>query len=606
MKRVFPLLLLLSLSCQSSPKSLPLPERVEIGSKIENVSFTDIRYLRRTLDDFGEQKGIVLVFTTTGCPVANRYLPRLARMEKKYRKKGIQFVAVNVGSGDSVVDMASSMVEHKVGFPVVKDWDGEVAKAVGARRTPEVVLLDGDRILRYRGHVDSQYRVGGVSSSPGRADLREAIEDLLAGREIEVTETEVDGCKINFLTPALPETPITFTEHVAPIVQKNCQSCHRPGGEAPFSLTTYASLQRRAEMVAEVVREERMPPWFADPRHGSFRNSSRMSPEDRQTIVDWVKGGLVKGDPSHMPAPIRWKRAKWKIAKPDLVLTVPKPVKVPADGYIPYQYASLHRTGVAGLFPYVFPEDTWIEEVQIKAQNTKVLHHANLGFIIPGKQKGKAVDGEGNFITGQVPGGSPMQLEQGVGFMIPKGAVLALQMHYVTVGKETEDRASVGIVFAKNQIVKQLRHMRVNNNRFRITPGSPAHEVRAKRTIKKDSTGIAMYVHMHLRGKDMTFTATYPDGRKETLLVVANYSFDWQLPYMWKVPKVLPAGTVVECVAHFDNSPFNPYNPDPTKRVKFGPQTFHEMMYGFLFFIEDLEDLELKVDPKTGQALSRR
>ena len=160
MKRVSALFLLLSLSCQSSPKSAPLPEKVEIGTKIESVSFTDIRYLRRTLDDFGEKKGIVLVFTTTGCPVANRYLPRLAKMGKSYRKKGIQFVAVNVGSGDSVVDMASSMVEHKVGFPVVKDWDGEVAKAVGARRTPEVVLLDSDRILRYRGHVPA-LRLGG-------------------------------------------------------------------------------------------------------------------------------------------------------------------------------------------------------------------------------------------------------------------------------------------------------------------------------------------------------------------------------------------------------------------------------------------------------------
>ncbi len=612
MKRVFPLLLVLSLSCQYSsnpepgPEPGPVPDPVEIGAKIGNLRFTDIRYLRRSLDDFGEKKAYVLVFTTTGCPIANRYLPRLAEMEKKYRKRGVQFAAVNVGSGDSIVDMASSMVGHGAAFPVVKDWDGSVAKAVGAQRTPEVVVLDSGRHLRYRGHVDGQYRVGGIGTTPGREDLREALEDLLAGREVRVAETEVDGCRINFLASALPEVPVTFARDVAPILQKNCQSCHRPGGEAPFSLTSYSSVQRRAEMVAEVVREERMPPWFADPKHGTFRNDARMSREDRQTIVDWVKGGLKKGDPSAMPAPVRWPKKKWKISKPDLVLSVPKPVEVPAEGYIPYQYASLHRSGVAGLFPFVFPEDTWIQEVQIKAQDPKVLHHANLAYILPGKQNRRNVDREGNFITGQVPGGSPMQLEKGVGFMVPKGSVLMLQMHYVTVGKATADRASVGIVFAKTPIVKQLRHVRVNNNRFRISPGAPAHRVVAKRTLKNDSTGIAMYVHMHLRGKDMTFTATYPDGKKETLLVVSNYSFDWQLPYMWKEPKKFPAGTVIECVAHFDNSPFNPYNPDPSKRVRFGPQTYHEMMYGFLFFIEDLENLELKVDPKTGRVLSRR
>jgi hypothetical protein len=361
-------------------------------------------------------------------------------------------------------------------------------------------------------------------------------------------------------------------------------------------------------MIGEVVREGRMPPWYADPRHGTFSNDPRFSAEDRGKIVDWVRGGAKRGDPAAMPAPLRWPKKKWKISKPDLVLAVQKPVEVPAEGYIPYQYSLLHPSGVGGIFPYLFPEDTWIQEVQIRAQNRSVLHHANLAYVIPKELKGKNLWGRGEeiFITGQVPGGMPMQLEPGMGFMIPKGAALILQMHYVTVGKPTTDRISVGIVYAKTPIRKRLRHVQVSDKRFRIPPGAPAHEVKSRRTIRRESTGIAMYVHMHLRGVDMDFTAIHPDGTRETLLVVPNYSFDWQLAYMWEEPKKFPAGTVIECVAHYDNSAFNPYNPDPSKRVKFGPQTYHEMMYGFLFYTEDLEDLQLRVDPKTGRALSKR
>ncbi len=431
---------------------------------------------------------------------------------------------------------------------------------------------------------------------------------MLAGRDVRVAETEVDGCLINFLPPSLPGKAVTFSEEIAPILQRNCQQCHRPGGDAPFSLTTYASARRRAEMIGEVVREGRMPPWYADPRHGTFLNEPRLTQEERRKIIDWVRGGAKQGDPAAMPAPLRWPKKKWKISKPDLVVTVRKPVEVPAEGYIPYQYSSMHLPGPAGIFPYVFPEDTWIQEVQIKAQNTNVLHHANLAYVLPEKTKGKKVWGRGEelFITGQVPGGVPLQLEPGLGFLVPKGAVLVLQMHYVTVGTPMSDRISVGIVYAKTPIRKRIRHVQVTNKRFRIPPGAPAHEVRAKRTLKNASSGIGMYVHMHLRGTDIKISATYPDGEKETLLVVPNYSFDWQLPYVWKESKKFPAGTVIDCVAHFDNSPFNPYNPDPSKRVKFGPQTYHEMMYGFIFFTEDVEDLKLRVDPKTGRALSKR
>ena len=245
----------------------------------------------------------------------------------------------------------------------------------------------------------------------------------------------------------------------------------------------------------------------------------------------------------------------------------------------------------------MFSEDTWVQGVEILPGDRRVVHHANLAAV----KVGGANYTDANFITGFVPGGEAMTLSPGLGFMIPKGSVLVLQSHYVTVGEEVEDVTRVGLRFARGRIEKQLKHFRVTTGDFSIPPGDPHHRVVATRTLENDSTGIGMFVHMHLRGKDMTFYAHRPDGVTETLLSVPNYNFDWQLPYRWADgAQKFPAGTKIECVAHYDNSAFNPYNPDATKTVREGQQTFEEMMYGFFFYTEDDEYLNIEVDPKTG------
>jgi hypothetical protein len=194
-----------------------------------------------------------------------------------------------------------------------------------------------------------------------------------------------------------------------------------------------------------------------------------------------------------------------------------------------------------------------------------------------------------------------MVLDHGIGFKIPKGCMLVLQLHYVTTGKETSDQTRVGFVFAKETIAKQLKHFRCHNAKLAITPGDPHHPVEAKRTLDCDATGVGMFSHMHVRGKDMVFNAIYPGGKKEILLAVPNYSFDWQMAYQWAPhAKKFPKGTVIDVVAHYDNSAFNPYNPDPKQTVKEGDQTYEEMMYGFFFYTDDAENLHLTVDPKTG------
>jgi len=566
-------------------------ESVPIGAQSAKVVFTDIRYSPRTLDDFGQPKVFVLAFTTVDCPLVQRYLPRLRELSAKYRDSGVQFLAVNVGSDDSVTEMAYQALEYGVDFPFVKDFDGQCAKALGATRTPEVVALDAERRIRYRGRIDDQFRLGGAKPSAGREDLQEAIEDLLAGRKVAVEETPVDGCVITFPEAPAAKPDLTYARDVAPLLNKHCVECHRPGTAAPFSLTEFEKVAAKAGTIAEVVEQQRMPPWFAHPGFGKFINKRGLTAEERAVIVQWARGGRAPGELAQASKPPDFPSAKWAIGEPDLVITAAQEEKLPATGYIPYRYVIL---------PYLFPHDTWVQGIEIMPGNPRVVHHANLAFA----KLTQKFDQAHNFLTGKVPGGIPVNLNGGVAMMIPKGSVLAFQIHYVTTGKEETDRISVGLRFAREPVRKRVRYKIIDDGRFRIPPGASAHPVTAERELECDATGIALFTHMHLRGKDSTFIAHYPDGKSETLLSMPNYSFDWQLSYVWEAgAQRFPKGTKIECRSHFDNSPFNPYNPDPAATVKFGLQTFQEMMQAFMFYTDDAENLNLKIDPKTGEEI---
>ncbi len=580
----------LPLAAEKAPDKAAGDARVLLGQKVGDFTFKDIHYLPRTLDEFNDKKAFVIMFTTLDCPIVQRYLPKLGELDRQYRDRGVQFLAVNVGANDEVREVAYQAMRADCEFPFSKDFDGDVVRALDASRAGEVVVLDGDKRLRYRGRVDDQFRFGGERPKPSRDDLRLAIEDVLAGRDVAVAETPIDGCRITLPEARVPESEVTYAEHVAPLLQKHCQDCHRPGApEAPFALADYQDAVDHSDMIAEVVKEERMPPWFGSKEHGTFSNHRGMSIAERHLVEDWVSLGCPQGDMAKAPQPREFSTAKWKIGEPDLVLKTPVQ-KLPATGYVDYRYVIL---------PHFFKEDTWVQGVQILPENSRAMHHCNMAYIKLGERPSAE-----NFITGQVPGGDAMILDRNVGFMIPAKSSLVLQIHYVTVGEKTTDQISVGLRYAREVIHKHLYHKQVTNLTFKIPPHAPHYPVSATWQLGHDSTGYGMFSHMHLRGKDMTFAALYPDGHRETLLVVPNYSFDWQQAYRWPEDTVkFPKGTKLEVSAHFDNSDFNPYNPDPDKEVVEGQQTFHEMMYGFVFFTHDDEHLNLHIDPKTGHVV---
>jgi peroxiredoxin len=564
---------------------------VRIGTTVDDLRFKDIRYVARSLSDFGEKKAVVLVFVETGCPLAQKYMPVLDKLDRKYRDQGVQFVAVNVGPNDTVTAMAGQAVEYRVEFPFVKDADGKVAEAVGVTRTPEVAVLDGKRVLRYRGRIDDQYRPGGQRPEPTRNDLAEALDAILAGKSVAVPTTAVDGCVITRPTAASADKPVTYADHVAPILSRHCVGCHKPDTPAPFSLRTYEEAKAKAKTIAEVVGEGRMPPWYGVPRTGDLIQHKNLSAAERETVARWVATGLTRGDDSKLPKPVDEKPTGWRIGEPDLVLSS-APFDLPKSGDIPYKYI---------IFTHLFSADTWVQGVQILPDVPRAVHHANLAYFKIGESFK-----ESNFITGVVPGGEPMTLDGGLAFLIPKGTMLGLQVHYVPTGKEEKVGIKVGIRYARDTVEKRLRNMLFVDTKYSIPAGAPAHAVKVERTMPVDAIGVGLFSHMHVRGKAMSFTAAGPDGKTENLLTIPNYNFEWQIPYRWEPgKKVLPKGTKLVCEALYDNSAFNPYNPDPKKVVKDGPQTYHEMLNGFLFYVEKDEKLGLDIDPKTGRAKAK-
>lgn len=594
---------------------------VPIGEKIPDVRFKDIRGLVRSLDDFGSRNAYVLVFTTTHCPLVRQYLPKLNELDKEFSARDVQFIAVNVGLDDTIRDMAAQAIDHESEFAFVKDVDHSCVTALGVKRTPEAVVLDAKRRLVYRGRIDDQLRLGGARPTPTRRDLFEALQDVLAERPVAMPETPVDGCLISGLPPLDATLPLpTYHQDIAPILADRCVRCHQDGTAAPFPLTDYDDAKAHAEMIADVVVDLRMPPWFANPRHGVFQNDPSLTRQERDLLVRWVRTGRTRGtvevpppsdreagdrDAGNRGTEARGKGDRgagersvehvaspspWHIGEPDLVITMLARHSVPATGFVPYQYVVL---------PHVFVGETWVEAVEILPDNPAVVHHCNMAYVT------KDGAGEETFITGYVPGGQPLDLGRfkgGVAARIPAFAALGLEVHYTTVGTEETCRIAVGLRFPKDVVRKRFQHVMLDARRLAIQPGHGAYPVRPSRTLDQDAMVLGLFAHMHLRGKDVTFFAEAPDARRETLLQIPNYNFEWQLGYEIEPGrKRLPKGTKLEALVHYDNSAFNPFNPDPKRTVPWGRQTYDEMFNGFVFFVAEKEDLNLTVDPKTGR-----
>ncbi len=546
-----------------------------LGKKIDEFALKDTSGKEWTLAGLADRKALVVVFVGTECPVNNLYAPRLAELAKEYAAKGVQFLAVNSNTQDTPARVAEHAKKYDLSLPVCKDAANAVADRFGARRTPEAFVLDGKRTVVYRGRIDDQYGVGFSRPKPTRRDLAEALDEVLAGKPVTKAETEAPGCLIARVAKATGAATVTYTKQVSRLLQAHCQECHRPGQIGPMPLLTYDDAAAWAETIKEVVAEKRMPPWYADPKHGQFENDRQLSEGDRKALLAWVDGGCPKGDDKDQPPPRAFVDG-WRVGQPDVVFTMPKAFTVPAkaEGGLPYQMFGVKTN---------FTEDRWIQAAEAKPGNKSVVHHIIAYVIMPGQRRQRSGDGIGDgFLVGYAPGDMPAVFPAGTAKKIPKGAMIAFQMHYTPNGTEQTDRSSVGLVFAKEPPQHEMRTRGIHNEDFEIPPGDAGRKVTSSSTFREDAVLYSFLPHMHLRGKSFEYRAVFPGGKQEVLLSVPRWDFNWQSNYRLAKPLPLPAGTRIECTAYFDNSDKNWNNPDPTKTVYWGDQTWEEMMIGFV------------------------
>jgi len=382
------------------------------------------------------------------------------------------------------------------------------------------------------------------------------------------------------------KTSLTFTKDIAPILYNNCIGCHRPGEIAPMSLITYKEVRPWAKAIREKVANRDMPPWHPDAKYGQWANDLRLAQKDVDAVVGWVDGGAVEGNPKDLP-PMPKLTTGWQIGEPDVIFQMPTEFTVPAEGAVPYQHF---------VVPTNFKEDRYVQALEARAGNLSVVHHIVMYVRDPAEQaRGRGQNRKFNIADGILgalsPGQTPFIAKPGEAKLIKAGSQLVFQMHYTPNGKEAKDRSIVGLIFAKGPVDKTVNSKAAFDTRFAIPPGAQNYEVKAEYEFEEDSHIISLMPHMHLRGKDIIYRAIYPDGRSEILLSVPKYNFAWQVYYYPLKPIAAPKGTRLEAVAHYDNSTKNPLNPDPTREVRFGEQTWDEMMNAFFDFTVDNQKL---------------
>ncbi len=349
-------------------------------------------------------------------------------------------------------------------------------------------------------------------------------------------------------------------------MQNRCQGCHRPGEAAPMSLLTYQEIRPWAKAIRSSVANGKMPPWQADPHYGKFANDLSLAPGERETLLAWVDGGAHEGDPADAPKPRAFVDG-WRIPKPDVVFELPEEMHIPARGTLNYQYLPV---------PTNFTEDKWVEMLEVRPTDQAVVHHAIVVTDSASGYRGQ------EYLAGYAPGMSPQIWKPGQARLIKAGSYLVFQMHYTTNGKPARDRTRIGMVFAKRPVTEQVVALQAAGHGLQIPPGAANYRVEASTTMYETASLVGMRAHMHVRGKSFQFRAVYPDGTTEILLDVPKYDFEWQPYYYLETPKFLPRGSRIECTAVYDNSVNNPYNPDPKATVFWGPQSWDEMMIGWI------------------------
>jgi peroxiredoxin len=558
-----------------------------------DFTLTDVSGKAHSLRTLAGKKAVAILFMGIECPRSRAAEARVAALAAKFADRGAAFLVVNSNRHESV----SAIADHarQVGFPlpVLKDHANKVADLYGVTVQPTAVLLDGAFRVRYRGLIDDD-KLEEFVRTPY---LRKALEALLAGRDVETKVTEPEGCTIKREAPAKPGEGPTYAKDVAPLLNRACVSCHRPGQIGPFSLLGYERASAWAPEIKRYVKNRRMPPWKPVSVDFEYTNDRRLSAAEIDLLARWADAGAPLGDAGALP-PDPLFRDGWELGPPDLVLEPEADFELEAKGPDVYR---------AFVFPTRLAEPRYVTAVEFKPGNPKIVHHI-MTYIDtfgmgrardrrdPGPGFNSSGTGPGFFPAGDLggwgPGTLPAPLPPGTGRLLPKGSDIVMEVHYHKSGRPEKDRTRLGLYFAKEPVRKRVRSAIILDLKFEIPADAERHPVTSSWVAPHDIHVLAVIPHMHLIGREIQVTAKFPDGSKRTLVRIDDWDFTWQETYFFKDPPGLPKGTRVEVTSWFDNSARNPRNPNrPPRAVRFGENTTDEMSVAYLAYTRDAEDL---------------
>lgn len=578
------------LGLASAARGIEIPKQPSARPRLKSIYSVehDLRELK-----LQGTKGIAFVFLDCDCPVALQYVPTLKELYEEFRREGIAFYGIYPNARVDVLKMAVNAHDQDLPFPVFLDRGQKLAKLLEISVTPEVAVLDEQWNVVYQGAIDDQFTKSGKRPQALRHYLRDALAAYVAGREADPAYTVPSGCPLEpETTQVATKEQVTYHKDVAPIILENCTACHRKGGVGPFTLENYNDAFYSCERIKEVVQERRMPPWhgFLNPEFGKLKNAKVLTDEQIATIAAWVDQGCEEGDPKDAPPPKTWPDPNaWDIGKPDYIYYIPKPFTVPKSGILDYQFFRVKLR---------FPEDRWFNAVQVKPGNPEVVHHIGL-HVVPADDRAFSgfagmtalygFNGEsGVLINDYVPGDTynAVVYPEGQAVRIPKNSDLIFEIHYQPNNKApTTDQSMVAFKWA-DQAPKEEVHTKVFRKpigRFRIAPHDHHATMEDTYYFKEDIYLDAVRPHFHYRGKSFRLEIIERDPEtdeitsRKSIITVPIFNEGWQRTYELETPLLIKAGTELLAVGHFDNSIFNPRNPDPNQTVLWGQQTKDEM-----------------------------
>jgi len=557
-----------------------------VGRLVPATTYADLEGRSHTLAA-ADGSFTVFAMTSTSCPLSRKYLPTLVDLAAS-APEGVRFILVNAISTDELQAMREAAARFKPGVIYVPDINAALARSLGATTTTDVVVIDSRRTVEYHGAIDDQYGFGYSLDAPRRRFLADALRALSAGEKPAVTATDAPGCDLDpGEGPPAADSVVTYHNRISRILDRHCVECHRAGAAGPFPLDTYADAAGHAAMVETVIERGTMPPWFAAPtasaeaagrssHHSPWANDRSLADSEKRDLLSWLAGGRPQGDPADAPTPRRFPD-EWQIGMPDAVFEFAEPVRVKATGVMPYQTVIVETH---------LPEDRWVRAIEVQPGDRNVVHHALIHLARVGENaadpRDAAAEERGGFWGEYVPGQNTLVYPEGFAKLLPKGARLRFQMHYTPNGTATTDRTRVGVIYAKEPPLHEIRVAGIVNARISIPPGVADHREEASLKLPFDATIMGFLPHLHVRGKACRYEYIRSDGTTSTLLDIPRYDFNWQLLYRLHEPLALRAGDRLKFIAWYDNSAGNPANPDATKTVRWGPQTFDEMHLGYV------------------------